>query len=420
MNKNYRSLPLLLFLSLATTSHADTGTQTTTHDNETLTNTGFISVNTIGNAGLSSAYAGATLINAASGLISATATSSNGIATNEANSNIVNNGNITGSGAGGFGVITFGSQTNIENNGTIVSTGLGGGGFFPNESYTTTSNTGTVTVTGTSSTGIWMYAPYNTFNNTGTMTDAGIGVYTVVMGNTNQTVNNSGLLTATGVNAKTVYSNSSSTVIINSGSILNSGTASAYAIDLAYGNYGLVRLDSGSIVAGAINSGDGSNTLTFNLGAGKSYHYALAGAWTVTDANQRPFDFSNGQAASPGLGVQQQASHGQVYRALHIGNTVQRRLYNKSQADFAGVARTPSSRLISKTSFTGDQFAQDIWVEPYVSYSRRGSDASEPTVVPYHLSEAGLTLGTSFNNYLKGAEAIVNIDNSQLNVDSGN
>ncbi|MES2212117.1 MAG: autotransporter outer membrane beta-barrel domain-containing protein [Pseudomonadota bacterium] len=421
MNKQYRNLSLLLCLSLGSTSHANSGNIFTTHDNETLTNTGFISVDAEGDTGMGSAYAGATLINAASGLISTTGVSSGGMVTNDVNSYIINNGNLTGTACGAFGIIAFGSNTNIENNGTIVSSGPDGGAISTLGSYITANNAGTITVSGGGSTAVLITGAYDAFINTGAVTNTDEQVTTVLMSNNYQTLNNSGLLTSGGVDSITINANGSYAVIINSGSIISSGSGTnSYALYQLEGTNSLVRLDSGSVIVGAIYSGDVSNTLMFNLGAGKSYRYSFAGVGTVTDANQRPVTLTTTQVTSAGLGAQQQASHGQVYRALHVGNTVQRRLYNKSQADFVGVARTPSSRLISKTSFAGAQFAQNIWVEPYVSYSQRGTDASEPSVAPYHLSEAGLTLGTTFNDYLKGAEAIINIDNSQLNVDGGN
>jgi hypothetical protein len=376
---------------------------------------------------------------------SITTTSNNTLEVSASNTTITNNGTITNS-VTGTGSVTVGNAignsgtlTTLENNGTISSTvtttGDGGNGIVNQTTGTITSFINTGSITGSKRDGIDQLGIITTLTNSGTIrgegfdginnddgVDAGQATITTLTNSgtirgarhgigqddgkiTNLT--NSGIIK--GDSTAGIYSGSSGvlTNIDNSGTIIggtygirnnggtlttltNSGTISGGTNSiLNTGTLGSINLNKGSILIGTINSST-DTTLNMNVGASKSYAYSTSGAGSITlnDLNNRP------------------AIAGSAY-AVNIGSM-----------EMAG------ENLYQNTSNIIDAIESNIntketWVRPYYSESSRDAVGDSSAIRKFENSKQGFTIGGAVKNSNIPLQFVLNVDQSENNIDSG-
>jgi len=196
---------------------------------------------------------------------------------------------------------------------------------------------------------------------------------------------NSGTITSSSDDGIQVRANSSIVNLTNSGTI--SGINSISILDT--GTIGSINLNKGSILIGTINSST-DTTLNMNVGASKSYAYSTSGAGSITlnDLNNRP------------------AIAGSAY-AVNIGSM-----------EMAG------ENLYQNTSNIIDAIESNIntketWVRPYYSESSRDAVGDSSAIRKFENSKQGFTIGGAVKNSNIPLQFVLNVDQSENNIDSG-
>ena len=196
---------------------------------------------------------------------------------------------------------------------------------------------------------------------------------------------NSGTITSSSDDGIQVRANSSIVNLTNSGTI--SGINSISILDT--GTIGSINLNKGSILIGTINSST-DTTLNMNVGASKSYAYSTSGAGSITlnDLNNRP------------------AIAGSAY-AVNIGSM-----------EMAG------ENLYQNTSNIIDAIESNIntketWVRPYYSESSRDAVGDSSAIRKLENSKQGFTIGGAVKNSNIPLQFVLNVDQSENNIDSG-
>ncbi len=216
---------------------------------------------------------------------------------------------------------------------------------------------------------------------------------TMISSGSNLTLNNFGSIIATGTLAAAVEISGDDFIINNSGSIKN---ANGVAI-ATFANNGNIILNEGSLIIGNITTTGTNNTLTLNLGSGKSYAYTTSGEWNLIDLDNRPV--IKGSAIAAGIGIQETADE-----MLHFKNSL--------------VENSLEKRKENNITSQKDNNGHEIWLDPYAAKQTREADSSEPTMNKYTSSIRGITVGTKLNSDKK-IDAIVNISQNDLNIDQG-
>ena len=266
---------------------------------------------------------------------------------------------------------------NFTNSATITISD-GSDGVQNSGTITTFTNSGTI-IGGDD--GIQNTGTITSLINSGSITGT-YGVYTG-SGSTLTTITNSGTISGTlhgifmpGMVGKT-------TNIINSGTI--SGTTAIYSTGTAN-----LTLNKGSVLIGDLNVASGTLNITSNVGASKSYAYSTSGAGTITinDLNNRP------------------AISGSAY-AVNIGSM-----------EMAG------ENLYQNTSNIIDAVDSNInttetWVRPYYSESNRDAEGDSSAIRKFKNTKQGFTAGGMVKDSKIPLQFILNVDQSENNIDSG-
>jgi hypothetical protein len=289
--------------------------------------------------------------------------------------NFTNSATITTSG-GDDGIHNSGTITTFTNSGTIIG---GDDGILNSGTITTITNSGTI-IGGDD--GIQNAGTITSLINSGSITGT-YGVY-AGGGRTLTTITNSGTIIGTtygffraGVGETTNVINSG-TISGTTGAITNSGTVN-------------LTLNKGSVLIGDLYVfSDGTLNITSNVGASKSYAYTTSGPGTVTlnDLNNRP------------------AIAGSAY-AVNVGSM-----------EMAG------ENLYQNTSNIIDAVDSNInttetWVRPYYSESGRDAEGDSSAIRKFKNTKQGFTAGGMVKDSKIPLQFILNVDQSENNIDSG-
>jgi hypothetical protein len=262
-------------------------------------------------------------------------------------------------------------------------------------------NIGTIIANGSTSLSSYAYGVYlgnsqSSINNQGTINSNarnGIGIYT---DNNNININNSGKIIASGQYGYGIRLNAPSNSLTNTGLISATGVNSSAIFISGLASNNTVNLNRGSVIIGDIH-GDAGAKLNINLGAGASYAYSTTGTWAVTDLDNRPM--VTGSAYAAGIGAQETASEMLYQRTSSITSALDRRLraYASDEVD-----------------------SQPYWLDVYYSDVSRNSGGNYSTQTAFSNHNYGITAGFKLPTQLTPLELVVNVEQSNLNIDSGN
>jgi len=176
-------------------------------------------------------------------------------------------------------------------------------------------------------------------------------------------------------------------MVLNNSGRIEGGTYSIYNRRLGHTN--TINLNKGSVIIGTIHSST-DLILNMNVGASKSYAYSTSGAGTITlnDLNNRP------------------AISGSAY-AVNIGSM-----------EMAG------ENLYQNTSNIIDAVDSNIntaetWVRPYYSESSRDAEGDSSAIRKFKNTKQGFTTGGAVKNSNIPLQFVLNVDQSENNIDSG-
>ena len=176
-------------------------------------------------------------------------------------------------------------------------------------------------------------------------------------------------------------------MVLNNSGRIEGGTYSIYNRRLGHTN--TINLNKGSVIIGTIHSST-DLILNMNVGASKSYAYSTSGAGTITlnDLNNRP------------------AISGSAY-AVNIGSM-----------EMAG------ENLYQNTSNIIDAIESNInttetWVRPYYSESSRDAEGDSSAIRKFKNTKQGFTAGGTAKDSKIPLQFILNVDQSENNIDSG-
>jgi hypothetical protein len=309
-----------------------------------------------------------------SGSILTSGLASSGIYSTGANADIINSGDISTSGQAAIGIRSFGANTIINNSGSISTTGSTSLGLYSTGINSIISNSGSVFTTGnSSSSGIRSDGANSTISNSGSVITSGSQGHGVILYGNNQTFTNSGLIKATGANSNSIR--------------WQTGASN-----------GVVNLNRGSIIIGDMVAGDHSGArLNINLGSSTSYAYSVSSHVTVTDLDNRPM--VNGSAYAAGIGAQETAAEMLYQRTSLVNSALDRRL------------RTYASDQVE---------SQPYWLDVYYSDITRNSGGNYSTRTAFSNYNYGMTAGFKLPVQFTALELLVNVEQKNLNIDSGN
>lgn len=244
---------------------------------------------------------------------------------------------------------------------------------------------------------------------------AGGNVWGIDNNHDNSLVNNSGIIEiSNGSSAVGVFLHQNNSTFTNSGKVTVRGDnsfailISNYVIYGAYydttgsnfiGRNNTVNLLKGSVIVGDIHASPNvvGARLNINLGAGATYAYSVTGPWTVTDLDNRPM--ITGSAYAAGIGAQETASEILYQRTSAITSSLDRRL----------------------RSYAADEVDnQPYWLDVYYSDVSRNSGGNYSTQTAFSNYNYGITAGFKLPSEITPLELIVNVAQSNLNIDSGN
>jgi hypothetical protein len=342
-------------------------------------------------------------------------------------------GNISTSGEESIGIYlandSYGASSNntMTNNvniiGNISMTGnYSDGIFLVNKSYDTSSNNtmtnnvnivGNISMTGNNSTGINLVNYFYNTSSNNTMTnnvnivgnismtgDNSYGIYLENAGGSSNTnnVNMKGNITTTGYQAHGVVLGGDNSTFNSYGLIKVTGE-SAYAIHWRLGgSNGVVNLKRGSVIIGDIVAGDHENArLNINLGSGASYAYSVSSNLLVSDLDNRPM--VTGSAYAAGVGAQETAAEMLYQRTSVVNSALDRRLRAYAYDDAEN---------------------QPYWLDVYYSDVTRNAGGNYSTKTAFSNYNYGMTAGFKLPVQFTPLELVVNVEQNNLNIDSGN
>ena len=348
-----------------------------------------------------------TVIN--SGTISTTGNYSAGVVLAASNSTVTNSGRISTVGLEAFGIISSGENVIIKNSGAISTSNNNSAGISSWGDNATIINSGKITTLGDdnpitiSADGIASYSTNATITNDGVIHTSGPNAYGVRSYGSHMTLTNDGTIWASGLNSHGIYLTGESSVVTNSGSIkaTDSGAKAIYLASEAMGtaNQSIVNLLKGSVIVGDIyaDSNVTGAKLNINLGSGASYAYSVTGPWAITDLDNRPM--VTGSAFAAGIGAQETAAQMLYQRTSSITSALDRRL----------------------RSYASDEVDnQPYWLDVYYSDVSRNSGGNYSTRNAFSNYNYGMTAGFKLPIEMTPIELVVNVEQSNLNIDSGN
>jgi len=281
------------------------------------------------------------------------------------------------------------NQTNftLNNSGTISSTG----GKAVNLRLGSTSiinNNSTGTITATKNTLMFSNSG-GTINNSGTLSSTTTDGPAINSDGTSTglTINNNigGVITA--VSSSSTVRLDDGNTLINNGSITNTGTG--FSIDFNDNN-STVTLKEGSILVGTIDISDGTtgNTIQVEQGYGQTYFYDTTGtgAYTVQDLSGNAI--VKGSAGSVGQGAQES-----------MDELLGLRTYNLRSA------------LKRYSAFPKHLIEDELYIEPFSYYSKRGSNSS---ILSYENYGYGLNFIYPIKS--KKFDLILTVEKSELEI----
>ena len=274
----------------------------------------------------------------------------------------------------------------LINNGSITNTGTGFGIDFNGGSTSTIDNNSGATITATNGT-VNFSSSGGTINNSGTLSATNGLAINSDGTSTGLSVNNNigGVITAVS-SSSTVILDVSDT-LINNGSITNTGTG--FSIDFNDNN-STVTLKEGSILVGTIDISDGTtgNTIQVEQGYGQTYFYDTTGtgAYTVQDLSGNAI--VKGSAGSVGQGAQES-----------MDELLGLRTYNLRSA------------LKRYSAFPKHLIEDELYIEPFSYYSKRGSNSS---ILSYENYGYGLNFIYPIKS--KKFDLILTVEKSELEI----
>jgi hypothetical protein len=265
-------------------------------------------------------------------------------------------------------------------------------------------NYGNITVTSSgdlsNAVGIRSYEDNNTLTNYGTINVTTSGndgsAYGIRSSQDNNSLTNFG---AINVNAGSggavgISSFGSDNTLTNSGTITARGSDFSRAISVQ-GNNNTVNINKGSLLVGDIYATGTGNKLNINMGAGASYAYQATGDWSVHDFDSRPV--VTGSAYAAGIGAQETAGQMLYQRTSSVTNSLDRRI-----RDY--------------TSYNQSKVYAPYWVDTYYSDSSRGAGNSTSVQTNFSNQNYGFTAGARLPIKLTSVEAIINFEQTALNI----
>ena len=300
---------------------------------------------------------------------------------------IYNHGDLVGS-SGSNKVALIGTITNsgvIEGTRTAINNNASAN--YSEANITTITNTGTISTSITSVTSAEIDGEVDTTN------AINVGASGTDSTATLTTLNNSGTIktVATGTGAYGVIASDGGTITtINNSGTIQAGTASIGIA--ATGAIGTINLNEGSVLIGDIMSySSTSYTLNMDVGAAKSYYVATSGtgSFTVNDLDSRP------------------VVAGSAY-AINIGSM-----------EMAGENLFQKTTVITDAIDRNVGLTKEVWVEPYYSEITRDSKGSSSEIRKFNNKKQGFTSGWKKGNTNKPLEVVLNFDQTESNIDSG-
>jgi hypothetical protein len=303
--------------------------------------------------------------------------STNTLSGNTAGDCILNSGTITLSSDYAIGIYSDGNNSILTNNGIIDTSSYVGWGIKSVGLNSTITNNGRISTSGYGASGLKIYGNNSIINNNGTIATSGNTADGILSVGNNIIINNSGTIR--------IADGDSSAILL--------GFAGFFAA-----NNNTVNLLKGSIIVGDIHA---DNLLTgakinINLGSGASYAYSVTGPWTISDLDNRPM--VTGSAYAAGIGAQETASEMLYQRTSSITSALDRRL------------RSYASNEVDN---------QPYWLDVYYSDVSRNSGGNYSTRNAFSNYNYGLTAGFKLPVELTPLELVVNVHQSNLNIDSG-
>ena len=301
---------------------------------------------------------------------------------------IYNHGDLVGSSGSNKKVALIGTITNsgvIEGTRTAINNNASAN--YSEANITTITNTGTISTSITSVTSASIDGEVDT------TTAINVGASGTDSTATLTTLNNSGTIktVATGTGAYGVIASDGGTI----GTINNSGTIQAGTASIgiaATGVIGTINLNEGSVLIGDIMSYSSTPyTLNMDVGAAKSYYVATSGtgSFTVIDLDNRP------------------VVAGSAY-AINIGSM-----------EMAGENLFQKTTVITDAIDRNVGLTKEVWVEPYYSEITRDSKGSSSEIRKFNNNKQGFTSGWKKGNTNKPLEVVLNFDQTESNIDSG-
>ena len=300
---------------------------------------------------------------------------------------IYNHGDIAGS-SGSNKVALIGTITNsgvIEGTRTAINNNASAN--YSEANITTITNTGTISTSITSVTSAEIDGEVDTTN------VINVGASGTDSTATLTTLNNSGTIktVATGTGAYGVIASDGGTITtINNSGTIQAGTASIGIA--ATGAIGTINLNEGSVLIGDILSySSTAYTLNMDVGAAKSYYVATSGtgSFTVNDLDNRP------------------VVAGSAY-AINIGSM-----------EMAGENLFQKTTVITDAIDRNVGLTKEVWVEPYYSEITRDSKGSSSEIRKFNNKKQGFTAGWKKENTKIPVEVVLNFDQTESNIDSG-
>lgn len=302
---------------------------------------------------------------------------------------LTNEGTISGS---IYGISNGNDGATIVNSGTISVTGDNDHGISSYANLSNITNSGLISVSGSGLTaGIIVWDE----NNGGVITNTRTGViyapsgYGVLLQNQTSTLNNYGSITGTiGILTSSSTVNNFGRISVSTGNVIYS-----------QGNDNIININKGAVTIGNITAHPAvtGNKININLGSGASYAYSTTGTWAIADLDNRPM--VTGSAYAAGIGAQETASEMLYQGTASITSALDRRL----------------------RSYASDEVDnQPYWLDVYYSDVSRNSGGNYSTRNAFSNYNYGLTAGFKLPVELTPLELFVNVQQSNLNIDSGN
>ncbi len=359
------------------------------------TNSGTIMTNGYNGYGIVST--GTSNTNTNTGSITTSGDEGYGLFSTGISSTNTNSGSITTSGDNGYGIVSAGASITNTNSGSITTSGAYGAGIFSNGTSSTNTNSGTITTSGAGGSGIYSRGASSTNTNSGTIMTSGADGYGIYSDGASSTITNTGTIITSGYYGHGVVLGGNNSTLDNYGLIKSTGDSFAIYWRMS-GSNGVVNLKRGSVIVGNMVAGDHVNPrLNINLGSSASYAYSVSNHVIVTDLDNRPM--VTGSAYAAGIGAQETAAEMLYQRTSVVNSALDRRL----------------------RAYASDEVeSQPYWLDVYYADVTRNSGGNFSTQTAFSNHNYGMTAGFKLPVQFTPLELVVNVEQNNLNIDSGN